>query len=180
MRNLSFKGYKWDKKYIFAVLLTLICSIICGIVLYIFVNINIYFELFADNYVYYVFNFNNGSLIFPHLLSELIFIYLAFLLGYFCKYKYVTLVIFFIRGLYFSVYSAILIGLNSFGGITVAIIVFIPTSICALLGYCFICETCRIINKKYVFCIPAALAVLNTLILLTLVNIIFRVVIVIV
>ena len=53
MRNLSFKNYKWDKKYLIAVFITLLCAIISGIVLYIFANVNIYFKNFAEEYVFF-------------------------------------------------------------------------------------------------------------------------------
>ena len=180
MRNLSFKGFKWDKKYIIAVLITFLCAIICGIVLYIFVNIGIYFKNFAEDYVFYVFNFKNGNLIFPHLISELLYLYLFFLVGYFTKYKYLTLILVFVRGLYFTIYSAILIGFNSFGGITVAILVFIPASLISLFFCCFVVELCKCMNSKFIFVIPAVLAVINTIILLLLINVSFRFIIVIV
>ena len=180
MRNLSFKDYKWDKKYLYAVLITSICAIISGIVLYIFVNINIYFKNFTEEYVYYIFNFKNGDLIVPHFLSELLYAYVFFLIGYFTKFKYLTLVFVFIRCMYFAVYTAILIELNAFGGITVAILVFIPISIISIVFCCIITETCNSLNKKIVFFVPLIFAVLNTLILLLLVNLLFRVVIVIV
>ena len=180
MRNLSFSKFKCDKKYLIAVLVTLLCAIICGIVLYINVNINIYFSYFAEEYIYCVFNFKNASIIFSHLLSELFYVYLFFLIGYFTKFKYFTLIFIFIRGIYFAVYASILFTVISFGGITVAVLVFIPISLLSLIFSCMICDCCRSVNKKYVFLIPAALALINMLILLLLINVLFRVVIVIV
>ena len=180
MRNLSIKNYKYDKKYLIAVFITLLCAIISGIVLYIFADVNIYFKNFAEEYVFFVFNFKNGDLIFSHLLSELLFLYIFFLIGYCTKFKYLTLIFIFIRGLYFAVYTAILIELNAFGGITVAILVFIPTSVFSIIFCCITAETCKSINKKIVFFVPAVFAVFNTLILLLLINVVFRVVIVIV
>ena len=180
MRNLSFSKFKCDKKYLIAVLVTLLCAIICGIVLYINVNINIYFSYFAEEYIYCVFNFKNASIIFSHLLSELFYVYLFFLIGYFTKFKYFTLIFIFIKGMYFTIYSAILIAFNSFGGITVAVLVYIPTSIISFIFCILTVETCKIINKRYVFFIPAVFALLNTLILIVLINVVFRVVIVIV
>ena len=129
MRNLSFNECKCDLRYLIAVIITFICAIICGIVLYKVASINIYFKNFAEDYVYYVFNFKNSKLIFSHILSELIYIYLFFIIGYFTRFKYLTLILVFIRGLYFTVYVAILFELVTFGGITVAILVFIPTYI---------------------------------------------------
>ena len=164
MRILSFNIKNCDKKYLIAFLIVLICSIICGIVLYKISNINIYFVDFANDYIFFIFNFSNGKLIFPHLLSELFYLYLFFIIAYFTKLKYLTFFVLFLRGIYFSIYCAILFSLNSLGGVTVAIIVFIPASLLSVVFCCLIADTCRIINKKYVF----------------LVNVLFRVIIVIV
>lgn len=180
MRNLSFFGCKLDSKYFFTTILTLICAIISGIVLYKCANISIYFLEFTQNYIFIIFNFQNVELIFPHILSELFYAYLFFLIGYFTKYKYLTLILVFIRGLYFAVYTAILIELNAFGGITVAILIFIPTSLLSVCIDFIIVECCKIINRKYVFFMPAVLALTDTLILLLLLNIVFRIIIVIV
>ena len=73
MRNLSFNEFKWDKKYVIAVIITLLCAIISGIVLYKFVNINIFFIEYAQDYIFYVFNFKNSKLIFSHILGELFY-----------------------------------------------------------------------------------------------------------
>lgn len=180
MRNFSLFGCKLDVKYFFTTVFTLICSIISGIVLYKCANIGIYFQEFSQNYIYFIFNFDNISLIFPHILSELFYIYLFFLIGYFTKLKYISLIIVFIRGLFFSIYAAILFELNAFGGITVAILVFIPTSLISFSMNFIISDCCKCLNKRYVFFIPAALALINTLFMILLVNIVFRIVIVIV
>jgi len=180
MRNFSLNGFKADKKFIIAVIITLLCAIICGIVLFKLVTINIYFKEFASNYVYYVFNFKNSTLIFSHIITEIFYLYLFFVIGYFTKFKYLCLIFVFVRGLFFSVYTAILIGMNAFGGVTVAIFVFIPTSLISIIFCCITVEICKCINKKYCFFVPLAFALINTIILLLLVNVVFRVVIVIV
>ncbi len=180
MRNLSFNEFSCDKKYIIASVVTLICAIICGIVLYKLSNINVYFVNFANDYIFYVFNFKNSKLIFPHLLGELFYMYLFFVTAYCTKFKFLTLIILFVRGIYFAIYSAILFSLNSLGGITVAVLVFIPASVVSIIFCYLIAESCRIINKKYVFFVPAVCALINTLILIILTNILFRVIIVIV
>lgn len=180
MRNLSCNGFKLDKKYIIAALITLLCAIISGIVLFKFININIFFINYAEEYIFYVFNFKNSKLIISHILGELFYIYIFFLIGYFTKLKYLTLILIFIRGFYFTLYTAILIGLNSFGGITVSIFVFIPTSLISLLFCCAVVDICKIINPKYTFFLPLILAVINTIIFIFLINVVFRVIIVIV
>ena len=109
MRNLSFCKLKWDKKYLIAFSVTLICAIISGIVLYIFANINIYFENYAHDYVYFVFNFKNGNLIFPHLLSETIIIFFLFFYYFFGLLFYQVQIsysyyIFYQRDIFYSLY----------------------------------------------------------------------------
>ena len=180
MRNLIFKETACDKRYIIASIITLICSIICGIVLYELSNINIYFVNFANNYIFYVFNFKNSKLIFPHLIVEIFYLYLFFIIAYFSNFKFLTLILLFIRGIFFAIYAAILCSLNSLGGVTVAVLVFIPASIVSMLLCYVIAEFCKIINKKFVFFVPAVFALLNTLLLIILVNLLFRVIIVIV
>ena len=180
MRNLSFKEFSCDKKYIIASAITLICAIICGVVLYKLSNINIYFTNFANNYIYYVFNFKNSKLILPHLLVELFYLYIFFAIAYFTKFKFLTLLILFVRGIFFTVYAAILLSLNSLGGVTVAILVFIPATIISMVFCNLIADSCKIINKKIVLFVPAVCAIIDTLLLIILVNLLFRVIIVIV
>ena len=180
MGNLYYKEFSFDKKYIIASIITLICSIICGVVLYKLSNINIYFVNFANNYVYYVFNFKNSKLIFPHLLVELFYLYAFFIIAYFTKLKFLTLLILFVRGIFFTVYTAILLSLNSLGGVTVAILVFIPASVVSFILCNLIADSCKIFNKKIVLFVPAVCAIINTLFLIVLINLLFRVIIVIV
>ena len=180
MGNLSFNKFSCDKKYIIASIITLICSIICGIVLYELSNINIYFVDFVNNYIFYVFNFRNSKLIFPHLLVELFYLYLFFLIAYCTRLKFLTLILLFIRGIFFIIYSAILCSLNSLGGVTVAVLVFIPLTVTSMILCYVIAEFCKVLNKKIVFFVPAIFALLNTLLLIILVNLLFRVIIVIV
>lgn len=180
MRNLSFKEFSCDKKYIIASIITLICSIISGVVLYKLSNINIYFVNFANNYIFYVFNFKNSKLLLPHLLVELFYLYAFFAIAYFTKLKFLTLIILFVRGIFFTVYAAILLSLNSLGGVTVAILVFIPASVVSMVLCNLTADFCKIINKKIVVFVPAICALINTLLLIILVNLLFRVIIVIV
>ncbi len=107
MRNLSFCGVKWDKKYALAFIIALICSFICGIVLCNFINYSTSLLNLADDYVYYVFNFKNGNIIFPHLLGDMLYFYIFFLISYFTKFKYLNLIFVFFKGALFrSLYGA--------------------------------------------------------------------------
>ena len=180
MRNLNLCGYKWDKKYFFAFIIAVICSIICGIVLYKPVISNIYLRNLVYNYVYNVFNFNNASLIFPHLLVGLIYIYAAFFVAYFTKLKYLTLIFVFLKGVFFGIYIAIIMSANAFGGVVVGLIVYIPSTLISFVLCYLIVEFCRIFDGKFALFVPAAAAVIDTLIFIILINLVFRAVIAIV
>lgn len=180
MRNLHYNCFKWDKRYFFAFLITLFCSVICGIVLYKPVISNHYFIDFASDYVYNVFCFKNLPLFFHRLLSDLIYFYIVFFIIYFTKLKYLTLIFVFLKGLFFGVYVAVLFGISSFGGGIVGIFVFIPSSLFSCVMIYVISEFCKIINTKYVFFMPLCLAVISCIIYLLLINIVFRVIIAIV
>lgn len=180
MRNLSFCTEKWDKRYALAFLIALVCSIICGIVLCKYVSSNIYLRNLASDYVYNVFNFNNTKIIFPHLLADVIYFYIFFLLGYFTKFKYLSLIFVFLKGLFFGIYIVLIIAVGTFSGVIVALFVFIPATIISFAICYLICEFCVNTDKKYCFFIPAVIAVADMLVLLLLINAIFRIVIIIV
>ncbi|MDE7306277.1 MAG: hypothetical protein K2N33_02695 [Clostridia bacterium] len=61
-----------------------------------------------------------------------------------------------------------------------AVIVFIPSTLVSLLLCCITAETCKNFNKKYAFILPLILALIDMIIMLLLVNVVFRVIIVIV
>lgn len=180
MRNFDLLGYKCDKKLLLAYAIVLICSIISGIVLCVLLNFNIYFINYASEYVSNVFNFNNFQLLFIRLLSALLYCYLFLLICYFTRYKYLVLVFVFLRGLIASVYAVIMVSVGAFGGVLVAVFVFVPSTLVSLFLCYFVCDCCKNINKKYLVWFPAAVALTDTLILLALVNVVFRVVIIIV
>ncbi len=180
MRNFHCDCYKWDKKYCLAFAIVLICSIICGIVLYKPVISNIYFINFTSEYVYNVFNYKNSALLFSHLLSDLIYLYIAYFLCRFTKFKYLTLIFVFLRGIFFGVYTAVLFGITSFGGAIAGIFVFIPSSLISIALIYAVVEFCKIINKKYSPFMPLVLALVDCVVYAILINVVFRVAIAIV
>lgn len=180
MRNFHKKAFSGDKKFALAFIITLICAIICGIVLYKPVLNNIYFKDFADNYIYYVFNFKNSRLLFTHLLSDLVYLYIIFFICYFTKFKYITLILIFLRGLFFGVYAAILFGASAFGGTIAAIFVFVPVTVISLIMCYIVADFCNVILKKYVLFMPLALSLINLIVHALLINVLFRIIIVIV
>ena len=148
MRNFHSGGLFKDKKFIIAFAIALICAIICGIVLYKTVIFNEYFFNFASDYVFYVFNFENATLLISKLITDVIYFYIVFAISYFTNLKYLSLIPVFLRGVFFGVYTAILISANAFSGTIVAIFVFIPASLISF-AICFlIAASCKIIYKK--------------------------------
>lgn len=180
MRIFDFKKIEWDVRFLIAFAVTIVIAIISGIVLFKLATINYYFYNFADLYVFYVFDFNNGALFFSHLISELFYLYIIFAIAYFTKLKFLSLILVFIKSLFTVIYCAILCSVCGFAGTIVALLVFIPTSLISFALYLFMVEACKIINKKYVFFFPAVLALIDCIILLILVNVLFRIVIIIV
>ena len=180
MRILDFKEIKWDKNFFLGTVIVLIFAIISGIVLFKLTTINDYFTNYAEIYVFYVFNFNNGSLFFSHFISELFYLYAVFLIAFFTRFKFPVLIIFFVRCIFATIYFAILCCFCGVGGVIVAIIIYLPSFLISIALCVFIMQSCCAINKKYVFFIPAILALLNSLLLLIIINVLFRIIIVIV
>ncbi len=180
MGNLHKKAFIKDKKFLLAFAIAIICSFICGIVLCKVAIINEYLVNFANDYVFFVFNFENSTLLVSKILTDLVYFYIIFAISYFTKLKYLTLLPLFLRGLFFGIYTAILIAVNSFGGTIVAIFVFIPASIISFALCYVIAEYCKEIYKKYALLMPLVFAVINLIIYAVLINLLFRLVIVIV
>lgn len=180
MRIFNCNKLKWDRRCLIAYGIVIIVSIICGIVLFKLGNLSSYVFQYADSYVFYVFNFQNGSIFFSHFLSELFYLYVVFLLAYFTKLKFLAYPILFLRTLFIVIYTALLFSFFGAEGIIVAIIVFIPSYLCSVLFLVVLCEQCRQICRPLVFFCPAIIALINSIILLLLVNVVFRVIVVIV
>ena len=180
MRNFNSSGFIRDKRFILAFIITLFCAIICGIVLYKPVNSNIYLRSFAENYVFNVFNFKNSQLLLSHIAANIIYLYIILSISYFLKLKYLTLIFVFLRGLFSGVYIAILVGLNAFGGVIVTIFVFVPSTLIFFVLCYIVAEYCPRFYKTYVFCLPIVLAIIDCIIYALLINVVFRIVIIIV
>ena len=180
MRILSFNQIKWDKKYIIWFAGAFALGIICGIVLFKIANIGCYFTDYAKNYVVCIFAFDYATLIISCLFRELVYLYAFFAISYFTKWKILTVLIQFFRTLICVLYSAVLFGSLGFSGIISALIIYIPCFLVSSCACLLVAETCRIVNKKFVFIYPAAMALAVCVILLVLLNVVFRILIVIV
>jgi len=180
MRILSFKSIKWDKNFLISFIITLICSIICGIVLCKIALNYIYFTNIACEYVDKVFLFKTWDLIFPRFIADLLYLFAIMLICRFTKLKYLTLIFIFLRGFFFGMYTAVLVCVNAVGGVLAIIFVFIPSSLVSIALCYFITELCKVCNDKYLLLIPIILTLADCLITILLLNVVFRVVIIIV
>lgn len=180
MRIFNCNKLKWNKISLIAYILVIIASIICGIVLYILNNISIYIYEFANTYVLYVFNFNSWKLFIYHFLAELVYLYLVFFLSHYGKLKFLVYPAIFIRTLFLTLYTIILCAFFGTEGIIVALIVFIPSFLFSFVFMVILAEQCKNLCKPFAFFCPAVLALINSIILLLLVNVVFRVIVVIV
>ncbi len=179
MRILKTKKFNWELKYIIAYAIAVILAIISGIVLYKINNISSYIFNFANSYVCFVFNFNNASLFFSHLLSDLFYLYIAFVLSYFTKLKFLTVLLLFIKSFFTVFYCIVLFVLFSIEGIIVALLVFIPCYVLWLFCFAVVSLHYKCFESPFVFFLPAILSLADSVILLVLVNFVFRVVVVI-
>lgn len=180
MRILKSTKFKWDIRFLIADAIVILAAIICGIVLYKMNNISNYVFDFANIYIFYVFNFNSGRLFVSHILSELFYLYAVFLLAYFTKLKILAYPLLFLRTLFTAFYIIILCALFGTEGLIVTILVFVPSFICSVALFIIVRDQCRQLCPPYSYICPAVLALLNTIILLLLVNVVFRVIVVIV
>ena len=180
MRILSFRSIKWDKNYLIGVAATFILAIICGIVLFKIANIGNLIYGYAKDYVTLVFGFANTKLLVSYIVRELFYLYAVFLIAYFTKWKMFTLIIFFFRTVTCVFYCAILLGSLGFSGIMTALIIYIPCFLISSCMCCIVAETCRLVNKKCAAIFPAIIAVIDCVIMLILLNVVFRILIVIV
>lgn len=180
MRKSFFCEYKPDKKFLIAFAITLICAIICGIVLYKPVTCNEYFRNFTAEYVYNAFNFKNAAILLPHLLADLIYLYILFFICYFTKFKYAALSLIFIRGIFIGVYSVLLVAVCSFSGVLVLLLIFLPSNLIPIAFCLIIMECCKLFDKKFAVAVPAVFSVFSLIILILLLNVVFRIIIIIV
>ena len=180
MRIFKSTKFKWDIRFLIVDGIVILAAIICGIVLYKFNSVSNYVYNFANIYIFYVFYFSSGSLFLSHILSELFYLYAVFLLAYFTKFKALAYPLLFLRTLFTAFYIVILCSVFGTEGLIVAILVFIPSFICSVAVFIILREQCRQICAPYSFICPAVLALINTVVLLLLVNVVFRVIVVIV
>lgn len=180
MRTFDFFRCKIKKSSLIIYISTIISAIILGIVLCKTTQINPYMQNYASEYLYFVYNFRNLSLIVPHIFYELIYCYAFFFVAYFTRLKFIVLPVLFLRTLLCSMYAVLIVSASAFGGVLVVVFVFIPSSLIAIFANVLVAELCRCIQRRYVFFFPAVVALAAVLCEFLLLNVLFRVVIAIV
>lgn len=173
MGNFAFLNCKLDRKYLFAYILAFLCSVMCGIVLCKTTNCNIFLQNVVDEYIYNVFNFLNSAFIFSHICAGLIYFYLIFLISRFTKFKYLTLICVFIRGIFFGLYCCILCS-TSFSGVIVCVFVYLPTNFISFALGWLVASVAVTRDLAYALAYPAGFAAADLVIFLIFLNIIFR------
>lgn len=180
MRIFSFDKKQLDKRYIFAFIIVILCGTLCGIVLFKSAKINTYLKAYTQNYITNVYSFNNFSLVLPRLFCETAFCYAFYLLGSKGAIKFLTLIILFLRVLFVGIYTAMLFSCYSFGGAMVAILVYVPLFLISVVCYFCSSQLSFCLNKKYRIFFPLALVLSGVVVQLILINVVFRMVIMIV
>lgn len=180
MGIIDLKLFKWDKKVIICNIIVILIAIISGIVLYITNNFNKNFYNFAKNYINLVFNFKNTTLFFGHFFSDLFYFSIAFLICYFTKYKFFTSALLFIKTFFTVYYLVLLFTLFSVEGIIAVIIVFLPCYLLWVLKFLLIRSSLNVVCKPHVFFVPLLFSLVDAIVLLVLVNMVFRFIVVIV
>lgn len=180
MRILNFNKIKWNKKFVLYYIFVIIAAIISGIVLYITNSLTTNFYNFAKNYIYLIFSFNNSSLFFGHLFSDLFYFYIAFLICYFTKFKFISGLLLFVKTFFTVYYLIVLFLLFSVEGIVAALIIFLPCYVFWVVKFSFICMHNCAVERPYIYFVPLIFSLLDGVLLLLLVNLVFRFIVVIV
>ena len=180
MRILSFDKIKFDKSFSIAFCAAFILSVIYGIVLCKTLNFNDYFLVYAKKYTKFVFEFNTFAIVLPYMFRELACSYAAFALSRSQKSKIFVVCIVAVRAVTSALYCALIFVRLGFEGIACAVIVYIPSSLFAVATYYFIAHCRCVINKKYWLFCPAACVVAGCVLLIVLLNVVFRLFIVII
>lgn len=176
MRIFSFPRIKPDTRCVIALISTALLAIICGIVLCKTTQINPYMQNYASEYVYFVYNFRNASLVLPHLFHELVYGYAFFVIAYCTRFRLFAIPLLFLKCMITGVYTVLIVSVSAFGGTLAAVFVFIPVSLVSIFFNLFLIEACRFFNKKAALCMPAVFALAVIIAELLLLNVVFRVI----
>lgn len=138
MRIFSFPRIKPDIRCVIALISTALLAIICGIVLCKTTQINPYMQNYVSEYVYFVYNFRNASLILPHLFHELVYGYAFFVIAYCTRFRLFAIPLLFLKCMITGVYTVLIVSVSAFGGTLAAVFVFIPVSLVSIFfnNYC--------------------------------------------
>lgn len=177
MRAFRFSELRWDKKYIIAYIITIFLAIICGIVLFNITIMSIYLQNYASEYIYYVYNFKNGTLILQRLLYGVVYGYAFFAIAFFTRRRYFAVPVLFLKAGLCTIYACVLVSIGGFAGVLTVIFMFIPSSLISLFSNIFLLENCTSFGRGVAPFLPLILTAADMIIFLLLLNVVFRVVI---
>ena len=176
MRALRFPELKWDRRYIIAYIITIFLAIICGIVLFKVTTMSIYLQNYASEYIYYVYNFKNGTLVVQRLLYGMVYGYALFIIAYFTRRRYFTVPVLFFKAGLGAIYACMLISVGGFAGVLSVIFMFVPSTACSLFLNIFLIENCKSFGRAAPLA-PLILTAADVIIFLILLNVVFRVIV---
>lgn len=177
MRTFDISRFKIAKKWLIAYIIVIISAIISGIVLCKTTQTSPYMQNYASEYVYYVFNFRNFSLLFPRLFYEAVYLNAFFFIAYCTRFKFLALPLLFFKCLLSSVYCVLIISVSALGGVLAAVFVFIPSALISCAAEIAVTEFCRLFNRRYAYFVPLIFAAACMLAECVLLNVVFRLVI---
>lgn len=177
MRTFDISCIKISKKWLICYIVILVAAIITGIVLCKTTQSSTYMQNYASEYVYYVFNFRNISLLFPKFFYETVYLYAFFLIAYCTRFRFLTLPFLFFKCMLSSVYCVLIISVSALGGVLAAVFVFIPSAVISFCLEVVLIECCSMLNRRYAFFSPLLFAAVAALAECLLLNVLFRVVI---
>ncbi len=179
MGNFDISALKKNSNYYFAFIVAVSAGIVSGIILFKITDLTQFFCAFAQDYIKRVFEFDNGALFLSALFKEACVNALAFIFGaVFIKLKFLTVPVMFFRAAFASLYCAVMFVYCGFSGVMTGVVVYIPyTLLCFAGGAMIFSSSCFTLRRPVL--LPVAVTFAEALLLVILVNTVFRVIVVI-
>lgn len=179
MGNFDISALKKNSNYYFAFIVAILAGIISGIILFKIADLTQFFCGFAKDYIKRVFEFDNGALFLSALFKESCVNAFIFIFGaVFIKLKFLTVAVLFFRAAFASLYCAVMFVYCGFSGVMAGVVVYIPyTLLCFAGGVMIFSSSCFGLRRSAL--LPVVVTVAEALLLIILVNTVFRVIVVI-
>ena len=177
MRAFRFFELKWDKRYIIVYIVAIILAIICGVVLCKTTHMSLDLQNYAAEYIYYIYNFHNGTLVVQRILYGLVYGYALFCIAYLTRWKFFVVPVLFLKAGLSTVYAYMLISTAGFTGVMAVIFMFVPSAVVSLILNIFLIENCNSFGRGVAPFLPLIVTASEVIIFLLLLNVVFRVVV---